>query len=151
MCVSNHVGIIQKIMEEETIEGIVITFTNRSKFSAKNSLFVFEHQTFVVEGYRCWMSTCFNCKITLRDKGPDPSTCVSVDQGILKAQCCMLVTTVWQAVRLLLWKSAHQIWLSDFVLCFFLQISWWYFFQSIVGAYMLLLFTSIVSLIFFSQ
>jgi len=39
----------------------------------------------------------------------------------------MLVTTVWQAVRLLLWKSAHQILLSVFVLCFFLQISWWFF------------------------
>jgi len=42
MCVSNHVGIIPKVMEEATIEGNVITFTNRSKFSAKNSLFVFD-------------------------------------------------------------------------------------------------------------
>ena len=37
----------------------------------------------------------------------------------LKAQCRMLVTSVWQAVRLPLWNSVHQVWLSVSVLCLF--------------------------------
>ena len=106
--------------------------------SANNSLFVFDYHTFVVEGCRRWMYVCDYCKITLQDKSPDPSTCVSFDQCLKSSVSYVGDLCVAGGEAAAMKKYPSNLAFCFCVVLVFVKIPD-DFFQDIVGAFMHLL------------